>query len=307
MATTLLASPIGANRRSSRRSGKGAPYVFTAPFSVTFLAFIVGPAIFAVYLSLQSWAGLGSFTFVGLSNYVALFSDTDFQAAAGNTAIYMLASLFLVVPLALFIASVLNARGMRFKSLLQTAYFLPIVLSPVIIALVFNIVFDQESGLLNSVLTAVLGIPPIGWLDDPDWVKVTIVMLLVWRYTGYLIIFFLAGLQSVPRELYEAVALDGGGRFRSFTTVTLPSLKPIMAFVTVIVVAGSAQIFEEPYILTKGGPGNASISVTMYLYRAAFEQSNFGLAAACGVVLFVVIFGLGRLLTWAFGIGSEHE
>ncbi|UNK70465.1 sugar ABC transporter permease [Microbacterium sp. H1-D42] len=293
--------------RTTWRSEKAAPYFFVSPFVLVFLGFTVGPAIFAVYLSLHSWAGLGSMTFVGFDNYVTLFTDPDFLAAAGNTAIYMAASLFLIIPLALFVASLLNQRGIRFRNLFQTVYFLPMILSPVIVALVFNIIFDKNAGLLNAVLTALIGIPPIGWLENPDWVKVSIVIVMVWRYTGYLVIFFLAGLQGVPRELYEAVALDGGGPLRAFTAVTLPGLKPVMAFVAVIVTAGSAQIFEEPYILTKGGPGTASISVTMYLYRVAFEQGYFGLAAACGVVLFIVIFGLGRLLTWAFGIGTERE
>lgn len=303
------AAPATARRKPSfmTRSDRRAPYFFVSPFMIVFLAFTVGPALFAVYLSLHSWAGLGSMTFVGFDNYVTLFKDTDFHAAAANTAVYMGASLLIVVPFALFVASLLNQRGLRFRNLFQTVYFLPMILSPVIVSLVFSIVFDRNAGLLNSVLTAIIGIPPIGWLDDPDWVKVAIVIVMIWRYTGYLIIFFLAGLQGVPQELYEAIALDGGGPIRSFVSVTLPGLKPVVAFVTVIVMAGSAQIFEEPYILTKGGPGTASISVTMYLYRVAFEQGYFGLGAACGVVLFIVIFGLGRLVTWLFGIGTERE
>ncbi|MFE6736565.1 carbohydrate ABC transporter permease [Microbacterium sp. NPDC057650] len=302
-------APASAPRRrvALLRSDRRAPYLFVSPFVIVFLAFTVGPALFAVYLSLHDWSGLGSFTFVGLENYVTLFTDTDFQAAAANTAVYMIASLLLVLPLALFVASLLNQRGLRFRNLFQTVYFLPMILSPVIVSLVFNIVFDKDAGLLNAALSAVLGVPPIGWLNDPAWVKVSIILVLIWRYTGYLVIFFLAGLQGVPQELYEAVALDGGGPVRAFTAVTLPSLKPVVAFVAVIVTAGSAQIFEEPYILTKGGPGTSSISVSMYLYRVAFDQGHFGLAAACGVVLFIVIFGLGRLLTWAFGIGTERE
>jgi multiple sugar transport system permease protein len=306
--TTFTAARTATPKRTkSRRTGRVAPYLFVSPFVIVFLVFTAGPALFAIYLSLYSWAGIGSFTFVGIQNYVTLFTSSDFLAAVGNTAIYMVASLFIIVPLGLFVASMLNQRGLRFKGLFQTIYFLPMILSPVIVALVFTIVFDRNAGLLNQVLSAVVGTPAIGWLDDPDWVKVAMVIVLIWRYTGYLVIFFLAGLQNVPQELYEAVALDGGGPFRSFVSVTLPSLKPVIAFVTVIVTAGSAQIFEEPYILTNGGPGTSSLSVALYLYRAAFVQGQFGLGAACGVVMFVAIFGLSRLLTWAFGIGTERE
>lgn len=305
--TSLTAPAQRSTKAFTIRKDKVAPYLFISPFYATFLAFTIGPALFAVYLSLHSWAGLGTMTYVGFENYVTLFSSADFQAAAANTSIYMLASLCLIVPFALFIASLLNQKGIRFRTLLQTTFFLPMVLSPVIVSLVFNVIFDRHAGLLNSILTSLVGVPPIGWLEHPDWVKVSIVMVMVWRYTGYLVIFFLAGLQGVPRELYEAVSLDGGGAIRSFFAVTLPCLKPVMAFVTVIVTAGSAQIFEEPYILTKGGPGTSSISIAMFIYRLAFEQGKFGMAAACGVVLFIAVFSLGRLLTWGFGIGTDRE
>lgn len=284
-----------------------APYVFISPFYVVFLLFIIGPAGFALYISLHSWAGLGSFTWVGLSNYTNLFTNDDFRAAAANTAWYLAGALFIIVPLSLGLATVLNSKGVRWKGFFRTSFFLPIVLSPVIVALLFNILFDTRTGLVNSVLSIFLGLPPVGWLDTPVWSKVTIILVLIWRYTGYLMIFFLAGLQSIPRELYEAASLDGAGAIRQFHQITVPMLKPVTAFVVVIVLTGTAQIFEEPFILTNGGPGNASLSITQFIFRAAFERQQFGLAAAGGVILFIVVFAISRVIASVFGIGKESE
>lgn len=303
----VLNQPEGATPRKRFAFVRIAPYVFISPFYLVFLTFVVGPAVFAVYISLHSWAGLGSFTWVGLDNYSNLITSDDFRAAAANTAWYVAAALLLIVPLSLGLAAVLNSRGVRWKGFFRTSFFLPIVLSPVIVALLFNILFDTKTGLVNAVLSSVLGIPPIGWLDTPVWAKVTIVLVLMWRYTGYLMIFFLAGLQSVPRELYEAASLDGAGPLRQFRQITIPMLKPVTAFVVVIVLTGTAQIFEEPFILTNGGPGNASLSITQFIYRSAFERQQFGLAAAAGVVLFIVVFAITRVIATVFGIGKESK
>ncbi len=309
MALTAPPSGVTAPRASRRRASfvKIAPYVFLTPFYVVFLLFIAGPTLFAIYLSLHSWAGLGSFSFVGFDNYTNLFTNDDFHAAAGNTAWYVLGALLIVLPLSLGLAAVLNAHGVRWKGFFRTSFFLPIVLSPVIVALLFNILFDTGTGLVNGVLSSVLGVPPVGWLDTPVWAKVTIVLVLIWRYTGYLMIFFLAGLQNIPRELYEAASLDGAGPFRQFSRITIPMLKPVTAFVVVIVLTGTAQIFEEPFILTNGGPGNASLSITQFIFRAAFQRQEFGLAAAAGVLLFIVVFAISRVIASVFGIGKESQ
>ncbi|MFE6736570.1 carbohydrate ABC transporter permease [Microbacterium sp. NPDC057650] len=269
--------------------------------------FIVGPVIFAMWLSLHEWPALGDMTFVGLRNYVWLFTDPLFGAAAVNTLFYVALALVAIMPLSLLIASVLNSRGVRFKNFFRTVYFVPIILSGVVVSLVFNIIFARQSGLLNAVLGGLVGLPPLGWLETSELARWAILIVMLWRYTGYVMIFFLAGLQNVPQEQYEAVALDGGGVWRSFTTVTLPALKPVSAFVVVIVIAGTSQIFEEPFILTAGGPDNSTISVAVYIYRIAFQQGLYGEASAAGIVLFVAVFFLSRLMTTLFGIGGKDE
>ncbi|WP_433892652.1 carbohydrate ABC transporter permease [Streptomyces sp. CA-111067] len=283
------------------------PYLFLTPFYFCYLAFLLVPTAFALWISLHSWTGIGPMQWVGLRNYRALLGDTSFHTAVENTLWYIGASILVIVPLALLIATGLNARGLRGRDTLRLAYFVPMVLSPVIVALIFNIIFDQQAGLLNNVLHAVIGIKPVNWLGDPTWAKAMIVLLLVWRWTGYLVIYFLAGLQSIPRELHEAAALDGAGTVRRFVSVTVPMLTPITAFVAITSFIGAAQVFEEPYILTKGGPGESTLSIANFIYRAAFTREQLGYAAAASFLLFVALFALMRLASAVFGIGREDR
>ncbi|MCX3290471.1 sugar ABC transporter permease [Streptomyces sp. NEAU-H22] len=290
-------TPTGEERRPRRT---WAPYLFVSPF---YLLYVLIPVGVSLWLSLTEWVGLGTPRWVGLRNYRLLATDISFHRALGNTAVFVLVALCLVVPLALLIAQALNARGLRVRDLWRTAYFVPIVVSPILVALVFGLVFDRQFGLANAVLRALFGSGGVDWLGDPDLARVSIALVMLWRWTGYLTVFFLAGLQNVPRELYEAAALDGAGRLRTFTTVTLPALKPVTAFVVVTSFICAAQIFEEPYLLTGGGPAESTLSVTMFIYRAAFQRQQFGYAAAAAVVLFVLVFGISRLVNRLLGIG----
>jgi arabinooligosaccharide transport system permease protein len=298
--TGARTTPVQGRRRLSI-----TPYAFVSPFFVLYVLFLLGPTLYAGWLSLQEWAGIGDPTWVGLDNYAKLFSDRSFLASGANTLVFVLASVFVVMPLALVAATALNARGLRGRDMFRVAYFLPIVLSPLLVSIVFTIIFDFEFGLANAVLRGVVGLPPVEWLTTPGWARVAIVLVLIWRYTGYLMIYFLAGLQSIPRDLYEAAELDGAGVLRQFWHVTVPMLRPVTAFVALTVVIGAAQIFEEPFILTNGGPEESTISVAMFIFRAAFERQQFGYAAAAGVVLFVVVFAVTKALSRVLGVGRE--
>lgn len=151
------------------------------------------------------------------------------------------------------------------------------------------------------------GFGGIDWLGSPGWARVTVVILVLWRWTGYLTIFFLAGLQNVPRELYEAAAIDGAGPVGRFRNVTVPCLRPVTAFVAVTVLVSTAQIFEEPFLLTQGGPGESTLSVAMFIFRAGFQRQQLGYAAAAGVLLFVAVFVLGRLAMHLLGVGRDDR
>ncbi len=288
---------------SARSQGGRAPYLFIAPFYVLYGLFMIVPVLAAIYLSLTEWVGLGTPEWVGLSNYVNLLQDTSFGTGLANSLVYVLVAVFVVVPCSLLIAQALNARGLRARDLFRVTFFVPMVLSPIVIALVYSLLLDTDYGLLNSVLRALFGMGEIDWLGDPTLAKVAISFVLLWRWVGYLTIFFLASLQAVPRELYEAAAIDGAGMFRRFTAVTLPAIRPVTAFIVVTSFISAAQLFDEPYLLTRGGPGEATLTVAMFIYRAAFERQQFGYAAAAGVVLFAVVFGVSQILNRVLAIG----
>lgn len=297
-------APSGPGHGGQIRGG-AAPYLFIAPFYLLYGLFMIVPIAAAVGLSLTEWVGLGTPNFVGLRNYVDLAGDTSFGGALFNSTIYTAVAVFIVVPASLLVAQALNARNLRLREVFRVAYFVPMVLSPIVIALIYSLIFDRDYGLLNASLQALFGLPHIDWLGNPTIARGAIGFVLLWRTVGYLTIFFLAALQNVPGELYEAAALDGAGPVRSFFTVTLPAIRPVTAFVVVTSFISAAQLFDEPYLLTKGGPGEATLSVAMFIYRAAFERQQFGYAAAAGVVLFVTVFIISQGLNRLLGIGRE--
>nr|WP_269329812.1 sugar ABC transporter permease [Kineosporia babensis] len=213
--------------------------------------------------------------------------------------------MLVVLPASLLLASALNARGLKLRDTFRIIFFVPVVISPIVVALVFGLIFDGQFGLMNALLQAVFGFGGIEWTTDPLWARVVVVVLVLWRWTGYLTIFFLAGLQNVPRELYEAAALDGAGAVRSFLSVTLPALRPVTAFIGVTVLVSTAQIFEEPFLLTQGGPGESTLSIAMFIYRAAFQRQELGYAAAAGVLMFAAVFTIGRIALRLFQVGRN--
>ncbi|MEO3755434.1 sugar ABC transporter permease [Streptomyces sp. B6B3] len=303
------APPAAATPRPSwwlRHQRTLAPYVFISPFYLLYGLFLLVPIGVGLYLSCTEWAGLGAPRWVGLRNYQDLLTDNSFWTSVRNTSLYVVFTMCVVVPAALLIAQALNARGLRGRDMFRLAYFMPVVISPIVVALVFGLVFDNEFGLVNGLLEAAFGFGGIDWLGDPAWARVTVVILVLWRWTGYLTIFFLAGLQNVPKELYEAAAIDGAGPVRRFWEVTLPSLRPVTAFVAVTVLISTAQIFEEPFLLTQGGPGESTLSVAMFIFRAGFQRQQLGYAAAAGVLLFLVVFALGLLAMRALKVGRDQ-
>ncbi|UCM88315.1 carbohydrate ABC transporter permease [Streptomyces marincola] len=294
-------TPPPAGREGRRR--QLAPYAFIAPFYVLYGLFMIVPIAAGVYLSMTEWVGLGTPEFVGLDNFANLARDTSFHKALGNSLIFVLISLLVVVPAALLIAQALNTRGLRARDLFRVTFFIPMVLSPIVIALVYSLLLDRDYGLVNSVLRALFGTGTTDWLGDPTLAKVSVGFVLLWRWVGYLTIFFLAALQAVPRERYEAAEIDGAGPWRTFTAVTLPGIRPVTAFVVVTSFIGASQLFDEPFLITGGGPGEETLTVAMFVYRAAFDRQQFGYAAAAGVVLFVVVFAISQLLNRLLSIG----
>jgi ABC-type sugar transport system permease subunit len=289
-----------------RNQRRLAPYLFISPFYILFVIFFLGPVLFALYLSFQSWNGIDAITFAGLDNFVDLVQDPIFHKTLVNTAVYSGASLFVITPLSFLLALTLNASLVRGKGLLRTIYFTPIVTSSVAIAIVFLVLYNQRAGLVNQFL-GLLGIEPINWLGSRSWAKVSVLGLITWRWVGFNAIYFLAGLQTIPQSLYEAAMVDGANAWQTFWHITLPMLRPVILFVAVIVLIGSAQIFEEPYMLTGGGPVDASLSIANYLYRVGLHQLRLGYASSIGFSLFAVIFFSSWLQMRLFGVFRDDS
>ena len=291
------------------RQDKYAPYFFISPFYILFAAFFLFPSVFALVLGLFKWGALGTPEYFALRNYDHMFKDPLFMKAVGNTLFYGAASLFIVAPLALLEAMALNAEGLRFKYLWRTLYFAPIVTSTVAISLVFRLLYNTDYGFINQIIL-ILGGVPVKWMESQDLTKVAVMGIVIWRWTGLLAIYFLAGLQSIPRDLYEAAAIDGASSIQRFLNVTIPLLRPVILFVSIIVLIGSLQIFDDPQILfggtTPGGPGNSAISLVQYLYNMGIQRQLFGYASAVGVFLFVIIFVLSLVQLRVFrGFGGD--
>jgi len=285
-------------RKRLPRQDKYAPYFFISPFYILFALFFLFPSLFALVLGFLKWNSMGTPEWFGLRNYDHLFRDPVFWQSVSNTAFYGIVSLFVIVPLALLEAMALNSAQLRFKVLWRAIYFAPIVTSSVAIGLVFRMLYNTEYGLINEVIVAVGG-TPVDWLGNQGIVKFAVMGVVLWRWTGLLAIYFLAGLQSIPPELYEAAAIDGANSRQRFLNVTIPLLRPVALFVSVIVLIGSLQIFDDPQILfgsgTPGGPANAGLSIVQYLYGRGIGQLLYGYASAVGLFLFVIIFVLSLL------------
>ncbi len=264
-------------------------WLFISVTLITFLIFILYPVLNSFYLSFHSVKGIVQ-NFNGFDNYKRMFGDVLFKKSLINTFIYLIVQVPIMLTLAMFLATLLNSKNLRFKTFFRTAIFLPCVTSLVAYSVLFKMLF-APNGIINYSLLALKIINvPIEWLSDPTLAKLVIIIALLWRWTGYNMIFYLAALQNVPTETYEAAELDGANSIQTFFYVTVPQLKPIILFTTIMSTIGTLQIFDEPMNLTKGGPGNATLSISQYIYNQSFVYApNFGYAATLSyVVVFLV-------------------
>jgi len=284
---------------SLRLSPRWAPYVLISPFLVLFAIFGVFPLGFSLYLGFMSWeptSGLDAMRYVGLENFAFALEDAWFWKAMKNTGWLALMSgvpqHLVAIPLAAFI----HASFKRLRDGVIGAYFVPYITSTVAIAILFSSLFSTDYGLINAGLKSAFGIENIDWLGQPQYVKPSIAIIVFWRYVGFNVVLYLAALQTIPKDLYEAATMDGAGRFQQFWYITLPGLRPMIFFGVTLSVIGGLQLFEEPFILTggKGGPDQSGMTAAVYLYRMAFDFNDFGGASAMSWLLFAVV----ALLTW---------
>lgn len=276
-----------------------APYLFVAPFFMLFAVFGAFPLAFSLVMAFHSWeptGGLAEIEFVGWGNFAFALEDEWFWKSLRNTLWLALISglpqHLAAIPLAVFIHNAFP----RWRDAVSGAYFLPYITSTVAIAILFSALFSKDFGLVNATLGAVTGLGPVDWLNEPAAIQATIAFVVFWRFIGFNVVLYLAALQTIPRDLYEAAAMDGASPWRQFWHITLPGLRPMIYFGVLLSVIGGLQLFDEPFILTggRGGTDQAGMTSAVYLYRMAFDFNDFGGAAAmswllCGVVLLLTL------------------
>jgi multiple sugar transport system permease protein len=294
--------------RRSRRSWQRmiAGYAFISPNFLAFLVFVLGPVIAGLVLSFTSWDLLSPPKFIGIRNYRdLLFNDHLFWLSLKNTLYYSILTVPSGIVLSLGLALLMN-QSLRGISFYRTIYFIPVVASSVAVALVWKWFYNTEFGVLNWILSWI-GIAPQGWLNDASWAMPAIAVVVVWKGLGYNMVIFLAGLQGIPKHLHEAAAIDGANAWSRFWYVTLPLLTPQLFFVSVISVIASFQAFDMVYVMTGGGPGNATLVYNYLIWLNAFQFFKMGYASAMAYILFALIFMITLLQVRYLGSRAYYE
>lgn len=272
--------------------------------TIFIILFYLYPMIQAFWLSLHSGAGV-NLDFVGSSNYKRLLTDQAFRTAVKNTFTYLIFQIPIMIFLALIFSVVLNQKTLKFKGIFRTLVFLPAITSLVAYSLVFRYLFSNN-GIINQILLFINLIDaPIMWLGDPFWARILIIIAITWRWTGYNMIFYLSSLQNIDPGIYEAARIDGANAVQQFFKITIPLLRPVILFTSITSTIGTLQLFDEPMNITGGGPGNATMSISQYIYNLSFEYTpNFGYASAVSysIVLFVIV-----LSAIQFRVGREKK
>ena len=279
-----------------------AGWAFAGPALAVIALFFVFPVLAALALSLTDFdiyalADRDNLRFVGLGNYAQLLADPLFWKALGNTFYFVLVGVPLSIAASLGAALLLQSRLARFKPFFRTAYFAPVVTTVVAVAVIWRYLFHTRYGLVNWGLASV-GIEPVDWLGDPTWAMPTIILFAVWKNFGYNMIIFIAGLQAIPDDLYEAARIDGAGAWAQLRHVTLPLLGPVLLLVGILTMAGYFQLFAEPYVMTQGGPLESTVSVLYLMYEQGFKWWNLGNASAVAFILFVLMASITSGLLW---------
>ncbi|MEL4010922.1 sugar ABC transporter permease [Bacillus velezensis] len=284
------------------------PYLFLAP-ALIFLLFVYIPIIENVFFSLFEWSSFQpEKTFIGLKNYIDLFHDPVFFTALRNNVLYAVISLICQVGGGLILAAVLEDKLLRkWSPFFRTVFFLPVVISMTVIALLFDFIYNPEIGLLNQLLEAV-GLDELtrAWLGDENTAMLSVIFVSQWQSVGYIAMLYIVSIQSIPAELYESAQLDGAGKIQQFFHITVPQTKEMSFVAMVMTLTGAFTVFNEPYILTGGGPGNASEVLSTFLYKSAFTKDMMGYASAIATVVLLLTLALSLIQMKFFKTGKEE-
>jgi len=273
-------------------------YLFILPTYIGFIIFILYPLVESMRISFQEFSLLRGSAYIGLDNYAQMFADPRLRIAYINTIIFTLFAVFFNAGIGLILAVMLNRRlPILMRNVYRSIFFFPVLIAHTYIAVIWRFLYQQDTGVINYYL-GVIGIDPIPWLSNAHWAMAAIIILDVWKNTGFAMLVFLAGLQSIPNEYYEAAQLDGANERQLFFRITIPLLSPTIFFILVIFMIGALQVFDTIIVLTQGGPGDATRSVVLYVYEIAFRTFNMGYAAAVSMTLFAIILILTALQFW---------
>lgn len=289
MASSQVAMPVKTKAAKKAEIKRNlVAYSFIAPNFIGFAVFTLVPMVFAIALAVLHWDGSNPITWAGLDNFRYLFSDFQFQAAFKNTLIYAIGTVPLTLALALFVAVLLNQK-IKGRNFFRTVTFFPYVASLVAVAAVWNALFNPNMGPVNMILRA-LGVEnPPGWSADKDWAMLSVILFSVWKNMGYYMIIYLAGLQGINSELYEAASIDGVNTWQKFWYVTLPQLSATTFFVLIMLTIQCFKVYDIVYMLTQGGPGTATLVMVYDIYNKAFLSWDLGLASAEAMILFAMV------------------
>ena len=281
-------NPSRLRRRNRIRSTLNA-YLYLAPTILGLLIFSAGAIIASFFISFTNWQLVLPPVWIGLKNYTNLLQLPEFWQVLRNTIYYTAGYVPLAVTLPLFMAMLVNQK-LKGITFFRTTYFLPVVTSGVAIALVWGWMYNPSFGVINYLLKTLFGIDGPRWLADPKWAMPSLIIIGVWQSVGYNMVIYLAGLQGIPQELYEAARMDGAGWWPQFSHITVPLITPTAFFILVLSVIGSFQVWTITYLLTQGGPAGATLTLSYYIYQQGFEWFHMGFAAALAYVLFGIVF-----------------
>ncbi|NCB01507.1 MAG: sugar ABC transporter permease [Spirochaetia bacterium] len=271
-------------------------WFFILPSSILLLFFIVYPIFYSLYLSFTSTKGIVT-QFVGIKNYIRMFNDPMFFLALKNTFKLLLIQVPIMLVLAISFAAILNNKKIRFRGFFRTALFLPSVTSLIAYSILFKMLFSYDGLINNTLITLSIIDKPLQWMNEPNLATFVLILAMIWRWTGYNMIFYLSAMQNIPEDLYEAASIDGASKISSFFTITIPLLKPIILFTTVMSTIGTLQLFDEPMNLSQGGttasmigPDNVFLTLSVYIYNICFKYTpNFGYAATVSYAILIII------------------
>jgi multiple sugar transport system permease protein len=276
--------------------------LFLLPYLLIFTVFRFGPSIAGLFVGFTKWNIVGDATFAGLDNFEKLFRDPMFYTSLKNTMLFLLMVLPPLVVFSLLLAVLLNQK-LRYRNAVRTVSIIPYVLIPAVVGIIWNWLYDNNFGILNYYLK-MIGIAPIEWLTSDKYALFSVAIVTVWSYMGYNMILYLAGLQDISKDLYEASTIDGANKFQTFMKITLPLLKPITSMIITLTLINAIQIFDQIFVMTNGGPGTATLTLVQYLYGTAFQNYNLGYGSTLGIAIVVILIVLVQIQSRFFKLDN---